>query len=117
MRIGDCASARLCFVSGNASSISPKAETGWANSSNFLPAAAPSRARARALFAAGILTVEQGDYVQAEVLIGESRDVSRELGDKQGVAVSLNALAVSRTRSWRSRAGKRAVSGKSRVVA
>ena len=68
----------------------------WLGKLLKLPAAAaPSRARARALFAAGILTVEQGDYVQAEVLIGESLDVSRELGDKQGVAVSLNAIAVS----------------------
>ena len=60
-----------------------------------LPGAAmPTKARARALFAAGILAAEQGDYGQAEALIGESRDTSRELGDKQGVAVSLNALAV-----------------------
>jgi predicted ATPase len=68
----------------------------WLGKLLKLPAAAaPSRARARALFAAGILTVEQGDYLQAEVLVSESRDVSRELGDKQGVAVSLNAMAVS----------------------
>ena len=68
----------------------------WLGKILKLPAAAaPSRARARALFAAGILTVEQGDYLQAEVLVGESRDISRELGDKQGVAVSLNAIAVS----------------------
>jgi len=60
-----------------------------------LPGAAmPTKARARALFAAGILAAEQGDYGQTEALIGESRDTSRELGDKQGVAVSLNALAV-----------------------
>jgi predicted ATPase len=57
-------------------------------------AAAPTKSRARALFAAGILAVEQGDYSQAGALIGESRDISRALGDKQGVAVSLNALAV-----------------------
>jgi predicted ATPase len=68
----------------------------WLGKLLKLPAAAASsRARARALFAAGILTAEQGDYLQSEVLIAESRDVSRELGDKQGVAVSLNALAVS----------------------
>ena len=57
-------------------------------------AAAPTRARARALFAAGILAVEQGDYPHSEALLGESRDISRALDDKQGVAVSLNALAV-----------------------
>jgi predicted ATPase len=60
-----------------------------------LPAAAPpTKARARALFAAGILAVAQGDYAQSGALLSESRDISRELGDKQGVAVSTNALAV-----------------------
>jgi tetratricopeptide (TPR) repeat protein len=60
-----------------------------------LPAAvAPTRARARTLFAAGILAIEQGDYPHSEALLSESRDISRALGDKQGVAVSLNALAV-----------------------
>jgi len=68
----------------------------WLGKLLKLPAAAaPTRARARALFAAGILTVEQGDYLQAEALIGESRALSRKLGDKQGVAVCLNAIAVS----------------------
>ena len=52
------------------------------------------RARARALFAAGVLAGEQGDYAQADTLIGESQDIARQLGDKTGVAVSLNALAV-----------------------
>jgi predicted ATPase len=59
-----------------------------------LPAAAPTKARARALFAAGILAIEQGDYIQCGALLGQSRDISRELDDKQGVAVSTNALAV-----------------------
>ena len=57
-------------------------------------AAARTKARARALFAAGVLAVEQGDYPSAEVLIRESLDIARQLHDKQGVAVSLNALAV-----------------------
>jgi predicted ATPase len=57
-------------------------------------AAAPTKARARALFAAGILGAEQGDYTQADTLIRESLDISRQSGDKQGAAVSLNALAV-----------------------
>jgi predicted ATPase len=57
-------------------------------------AAAPTKARKRALFAAGVLATEQGDYASAEVLVGESRDIARHLGDKTGVAVSLNALAV-----------------------
>jgi predicted ATPase len=57
-------------------------------------AAAPTRARARALFAAGVLALEQGDYAPGDPLIRESLDIARQLGDKQGVAVSLNALAV-----------------------
>jgi predicted ATPase len=57
-------------------------------------AAAPTKARARALFAAGVLAGDQGDYASADALIGESRDIGRQLGDKMGVVVSLNALAV-----------------------
>jgi predicted ATPase len=57
-------------------------------------AAVPTKARARALFAGGVLAGEQGDYASADALIGESLDIARQLRDKQGVAVSLNALAV-----------------------
>jgi len=57
-------------------------------------AAAPTKARARALFAAGVLAAEQGDYVSADALIQESLDIARRLHDHQGAAVSLNALAV-----------------------
>src|SRR5271157_1509516 len=57
-------------------------------------AAASTKARARALFAAGVLAGEQGDYASAEKLMIESKDIGRQLGDKTGVAVSLNALAV-----------------------
>ena len=57
-------------------------------------AAAPTKARTRALFAAGVLAGEQGDYASAETLISESQDIARQLGDNTGVAVSLNALAV-----------------------
>jgi len=57
-------------------------------------AAAPTKARARALFAAGVLAGAQGDYASADRLIGESQDIARRLGDNAGVAVSLNALAV-----------------------
>ncbi|MFZ0954207.1 MAG: protein kinase [Candidatus Sulfotelmatobacter sp.] len=57
-------------------------------------AAVPTKARARALFAAGVLAGEQGDYASGDALIGESQDIARQLGDKMGVAVSLNALAV-----------------------
>ncbi len=57
-------------------------------------AADPTKARARALFAAGVLACEQGDYASAEAIISESLSIARRLHDKQGVAVSLNALAV-----------------------
>ena len=57
-------------------------------------AAAPTRLRARALFAAGVLAQVQGDYAAADVLIRESVEITSQLGDKQGNAVSLNALAV-----------------------
>jgi len=57
-------------------------------------AAAPTKLRMRALFAAGVLAGEQGDYISADALINESQDIARVLGDKTGIAVSLNALAV-----------------------
>ena len=57
-------------------------------------AAAPTKARSRALFAAGVLAGEQGDYASADTLIQASLEIARELKDKQGIAVSLNALAV-----------------------
>ncbi len=57
-------------------------------------AAAPTKLRMRALFAAGVLAGEQGDYASADALINESQDIAHELSDKMGVAVSLNALAV-----------------------
>lgn len=57
-------------------------------------AGTPTKLRMRALFAAGVLTGEQGDYVSAETLINQSQDIAHQLGDKTGVAVSLNALGV-----------------------
>ncbi|MGH9529254.1 MAG: protein kinase domain-containing protein [Terriglobales bacterium] len=57
-------------------------------------AAAPTKARARVLFAAGVLAGEQGDNESAEALTRESLNIARTLSDEQGVAVSLNALAV-----------------------
>ena len=57
-------------------------------------AAAPTKGRVRVLFAAGVLAAEQGDYASAGVLTRESLDIARQLQDRQGVAVSLNALAV-----------------------
>ncbi|MGB8729633.1 MAG: protein kinase [Candidatus Sulfotelmatobacter sp.] len=57
-------------------------------------AGAPTKLRMRALFSAGVLAGEQGDYASAAALINESQDIAQALGDKTGVAVSLNALAV-----------------------
>jgi predicted ATPase len=61
---------------------------------NIAPEAAPSKMRSRALFAAGVLAVAQGDYAPAEALLSESLKIARELEDKQAVAISLNALGV-----------------------
>ncbi|MGH9555246.1 MAG: tetratricopeptide repeat protein, partial [Terriglobales bacterium] len=57
-------------------------------------AAARTRERARALFSAGVLAGDQGDYATADTLAGESLEIARELNDKAAIAVSLNALAV-----------------------
>jgi predicted ATPase/DNA-binding winged helix-turn-helix (wHTH) protein len=57
-------------------------------------AAVPNKVRARALFAGGALASGQGDYASADALIGESLEIARQSGDKQGAAVFLNALAV-----------------------
>ncbi len=60
-----------------------------------LPSAeAHPNSRLRALFIAGVLAAEQGDYVPSDALIRESLDLSRSMGDKRSIAVSLNALAV-----------------------
>jgi len=61
---------------------------------NLAGSAAPTKARMRALFAAGVLAGEQGDYPAAGALVHQSQDVAHHLGDKTGVAVSQNALAI-----------------------
>jgi predicted ATPase len=53
-----------------------------------------SNLRLRALFAAGVLAAEQGDFVVSDSLLKESLEIARTLGDKQSIAVSLNAQAV-----------------------
>ena len=55
---------------------------------------APTKARARVVFASGVLASEQGDYARADTLHHESLEIARQLDDKQGIAVSLNAMAV-----------------------
>ncbi len=56
--------------------------------------AAATKARERALFAAGVLASDQGDYAAATSQMRESLEIAVKLGDKQGAAVSLNGLAV-----------------------
>jgi predicted ATPase len=53
-----------------------------------------TKVRERALFAAGVLAGEQGDYASADSLMKESLDIARQLHDTQGAAISLNALGV-----------------------
>jgi predicted ATPase len=57
-------------------------------------AAHPTKSRCRALFAAGVLAVGQGDYASADGMIMESLEIARQLGDRHAAAVALNALAV-----------------------
>jgi len=56
-------------------------------------AAGRTRLRARALFAQGVLT-GNADLAAARALHEKGLEISRELGDKRGVAVALNAIAV-----------------------
>jgi predicted ATPase/tRNA A-37 threonylcarbamoyl transferase component Bud32 len=60
---------------------------------NLAGAAARTRLRARAVFAAGVLAGEIGDP-STQALFAEALEISRELDDKSGAAVALNALAV-----------------------
>jgi predicted ATPase len=53
-----------------------------------------TKAVSRAFFAAGVFASAQRDYTSADALMHESLDIARQLGDIQGVAVSLNAMAV-----------------------
>jgi predicted ATPase/serine/threonine protein kinase len=57
-------------------------------------AAAPTKARARAVFAAAVLAGEQADFASAAAQMKESLEIARELQDNQAIAVSLNGLAI-----------------------
>jgi predicted ATPase/predicted Ser/Thr protein kinase len=61
---------------------------------NLDPGSGTANVRVRALFAAGVLAVEQSDYSSAQALLQASLKLARELGDTRSTAVSLNALAV-----------------------
>ena len=62
-----------------------------------LLAAAPSKqiaaARAKALHGTSALALQQGDYPAASALCEESLAIRRKLGDRRGIAASLNNLA------------------------
>jgi len=57
-------------------------------------ASADSKPRARALFAAGVLAGEQGDYDGARSMMETCLNTSRAVQDDHCVAVALNAMAV-----------------------
>jgi predicted ATPase len=61
---------------------------------NIRDGAGPTKLRMRALFAAGVLASLQRDYASADRLMHGSQDIALELGDRMGIAVSLNAMAV-----------------------
>jgi predicted ATPase/predicted Ser/Thr protein kinase len=54
--------------------------------------------RARALFASGLLADAQLDAASADEFTRRSLDIHRQLGDKQGIATVLNALAFQASR-------------------
>lgn len=53
-----------------------------------------TKARMKVLYAAGVLADAQGDYAAARALFEESLAINRELGDRRGIAVSLNNLGI-----------------------
>jgi predicted ATPase/DNA-binding SARP family transcriptional activator len=54
------------------------------------PTSAP--ARVKALYGAGVLAIEQGEFEAAKPLLAESLDIARSLSDPQAQAQALNAL-------------------------
>jgi predicted ATPase/class 3 adenylate cyclase/Tfp pilus assembly protein PilF len=52
-----------------------------------------SSMRAKALYGAGVLATDQGDYIRAVAFCDESLTLFRDLGDQLGMAWSLNQLA------------------------
>jgi predicted ATPase/tRNA A-37 threonylcarbamoyl transferase component Bud32 len=73
---------------------------------------APTNLWLRALFAAGVLAAEQGDYGVSDALLEENLEFARRLDDKRSIAVSLNAMAVT-TRDRGDLAASRALFEKS----
>jgi len=65
---------------------------GWLESAVSRSGSAPARARAKALTGAGWLANFQGEYGAAKALIEEGLALYRELGDKEGIALSIVML-------------------------
>ncbi len=66
----------------------------WLEDALATPTAVSPRVRARALFGAGVLAWRQGDYTSARVLHEEGLALNRQLGDRKGIADSLNNLGI-----------------------
>ena len=65
---------------------------GWLERALAGSGASSETVRAQALYEAGWLATVQGDYARAAECLGESRTISRELGDVSGAAISLAML-------------------------
>lgn len=52
----------------------------------------PTPARAKALYGAGVLAQDQGDYAQAGAFYENSLEMAQDLGDKRGIASALNGI-------------------------
>jgi predicted ATPase/class 3 adenylate cyclase len=70
----------------------------WNEGRHWLDAAleasgrAPAALRAKVMTGAGVLAQQQGDYEQAKALSDGGMTLHQELGDKEGIAVSLSTL-------------------------
>jgi predicted ATPase/Tfp pilus assembly protein PilF/predicted Ser/Thr protein kinase len=65
---------------------------GWLETLLLAGDAAPPAVRAKALSRAGALERDQGDYTQAFNLLAQALELYEELGDRWGIAQTLNAI-------------------------
>ena len=66
----------------------------WLESALFVNGSPPTTTRVKALIGAGELARLLGDYTSAHSFLEESRVLSHELGDKEGMAYSLSILGL-----------------------
>ena len=93
--------AGRCNGSGGRGDISRRAGSGVRASWKEAGAEERTPERAKVLNAAGVLAYYQGDYPAARALHEESLAIRRELGDRSGIAGSLNNLGNVALRSGR----------------